>query len=385
MSIHEYETPSGARRWRVMWRSPTTGRQRSKSFDDEHEAMRYELQVHDALEVARGGPVAPSPRLEQWATTWLKLVGARVKAGQLAAKTAVGYENVVRLHLLPALGHVRVDELKVSHVNGWLTDLTARRSAGTARHARATLSAMLSAAQDDELVERNVAQLARPPKVTLPEVSTFTPEEMAAITYGCQTARHGRLWLWLAETGTRASEALGLQWDDVDLDDARYRIAAGLHRVSHTAAAHLGITGGLVRAEQTKTERSADATPMSAAAAELLRQQRVAQAADQLAATVWVDTGAVWHSTVGTHATYANVMRDWRDMLDDVGVPYRTPDGRGRGMHELRRTWATQMLDGTPLKIVQRLGRWATPAMLLSRYAGSDEQRLRDALDRRHA
>ncbi len=55
-------------------------------------------------------------------------------------------------------------------------------------------------------------------------------------------------------------------------------------------------------------------------------------------------------------------------------------DGRARGMHELRRTFATRLRDrGVPLEDVQRLGRWASSKMLLELYSASDGERLRAA------
>ena len=65
-----------------------------------------------------------------------------------------------------------------------------------------------------------------------------------------------------------------------------------------------------------------------------------------------------------------------------LGVAYRTPDGRGRGLHELRRTFATTLSNrGVPLEDVKRLGRWSSPQVLLKLYAASDEDRLRAAAD----
>jgi len=51
-------------------------------------------------------------------------------------------------------------------------------------------------------------------------------------------------------------------------------------------------------------------------------------------------------------------------------------------MHELRRTFATRLRDlGLPLEDVQRLGRWASPKMLLEVYSASGPERLRAAAE----
>lgn len=72
----------------------------------------------------------------------------------------------------------------------------------------------------------------------------------------------------------------------------------------------------------------------------------------------------------------------WERLLGRAGVEYRNADGRGRGLHELRRTFATRLRDaGVPLEDVQRLGRWASPQVLLASYAASSPDRLRAAAD----
>ncbi|MGI8709132.1 MAG: tyrosine-type recombinase/integrase [Actinomycetota bacterium] len=78
----------------------------------------------------------------------------------------------------------------------------------------------------------------------------------------------------------------------------------------------------------------------------------------------------------------SNVSRAWRRVLERADVAHRTPDGRARGMHELRRTFATRLRDrGVPLEDVQRLGRWASSKMLLEVYSASDDGRLRRAAE----
>lgn len=66
-------------------------------------------------------------------------------------------------------------------------------------------------------------------------------------------------------------------------------------------------------------------------------------------------------------------------------MPHWTRDGRGRGMHELRRTFATRLGDaGTPLEDIQRLGRWSSSQMLLEVYSASDAERLKRAAEAFH-
>lgn len=70
----------------------------------------------------------------------------------------------------------------------------------------------------------------------------------------------------------------------------------------------------------------------------------------------------------------------WRQILTAAGVPTTGTSGRGRGLHELRRTFATRLRAADiPLEDAARLGRWASAQVLLGHYAAVDDTRLRAA------
>jgi integrase len=324
-------------------------------------------------------------RLEDYLDQWIKVVRARVQGGGLAPTTAVGYERVVRRFLRPMLGRVPFRKLSPSHVEAMLGELQQEGyRAATIRHVRATLSRALSDAQRDELVSRNVARLVEPPHLDRRHPSAFTVAEFQRIVSACLPARLGALFRFIAQTGLRRSEALGLRWRDLDLDAATFRVSEGLHHVSRVAEKVTGEVG--LVASRPKTEASGDRLPLSRQAVRLLRDHHRAQAAERLACPQsWLDDDQNTHvfaTTLGTPLHPSNVARAWRRILDRAEVAHETPDGRARGMHELRRTFATRLRDqGVPLEDVQRLGRWASSKMLLEVYSASDEDRLRRAAE----
>ncbi len=54
---------------------------------------------------------------------WLGLVRSQFEAGHLARRTMSGYEEAVRIHISPGLGHIRVADLNHLVVHGWLISL----------------------------------------------------------------------------------------------------------------------------------------------------------------------------------------------------------------------------------------------------------------------
>jgi integrase len=237
---------------------------------------------------------------------------------------------------------------------------------------------MLTDAQKHDLVDRNVAMLADAPRVSPRRPSTFTPEETARILAQLPHVRLGRMFLFVALTGLRASEARGLRWADVDLDAGTYTVVKGLHRVGAAGARVAPV--GIVESHP-KTDGSGETTPMSPAAAEVLREHRLDQHRERLAAPVWHDRGYVFTNKIGGALEPTTVRRVWIKVLADAGVTYRPDPARpGRGLHELRRTFATRLRDaGIPLEDVQALGRWSSSQVLLASYAGTSDVRLRAA------
>ena len=49
--------------------------------------------------------------LGDYLSGWLGLVGSQVEVGHLARRTASGYREAVEIHVVPALGHLRVADL----------------------------------------------------------------------------------------------------------------------------------------------------------------------------------------------------------------------------------------------------------------------------------
>ncbi len=84
---------------------------------------------------------------------------------------------------------------------------------------------ILHAALDDAVrwrkVPLNAADQATPPSAKsarAPEMRTWSAPELASFVARTQGDRYGYPWSFLATTGCRRGEMLGLRWSDVDLD-----------------------------------------------------------------------------------------------------------------------------------------------------------------------
>jgi integrase len=124
------------------------------------------------------------------------------------------------------------------------------------------------------------------------------------------------------------------------------------------------------------------ALPKSAAAA--LRAHRAAQAAEQLAAVVWVDPGLVFTDDLGRPLLDKSARRRMLDWWHRLCRQAKIP---GRRMYASRHTAATLMLnDGVPLELVSATLGHASLAITMDTYATVGpvlQRKAADAMDRR--
>jgi integrase len=97
---------------------------------------------------------------------------------RLRPSTLSSYRETLRLHVLPTLGRINLRALTPTHVRTLLANKTADGlGARSVQIIHSTLRTMLSEAMREELVERNVATVVRPPSVERVEVQPWPTEE----------------------------------------------------------------------------------------------------------------------------------------------------------------------------------------------------------------
>jgi integrase len=159
--------------------------------------------------VADGQPVEKERlTVRQWLETWLnESVTNRVRP-----KTLHRYQEIANIHLIPRLGHIRLNKLTPTDVKRAMNDaLASGQSARSVHHHRAVLRAALNVAIKDGLLARNVAELADGVSVPEPEREGITAERARAILKAVRGDRLEGLYTLLLASGLRLGEALGLR------------------------------------------------------------------------------------------------------------------------------------------------------------------------------
>ncbi|HXH21274.1 MAG TPA: site-specific integrase [Dehalococcoidia bacterium] len=143
-----------------------------------------------------------------------------------------GYESKVRIHILPSLGKQPLAKLTPQKLEAFFNQ---KRMAGlapqTVQHLRAIVRAALNDAVKWGLVGRNVAILVDGPRVPHRDIQPLSPDEARQLLEAVATHRLGALFSVAQAVGLRQGEALGLRWDDIDLDAGTLTVRKALQRI----------------------------------------------------------------------------------------------------------------------------------------------------------
>jgi len=181
-------------------------------------------------------------------TSWLEHWLANIAARRVRPRTLESYESMVRMHISPGIGRHRLDRLQPEHLEHFYSDLLDEGlSAATVLRAHRIIPRALKVAMQRGRVHRNVAMLVDPPAQRRSEAATaFDLDESRAVLAAAAGLRNSARWTVALALGLRQSEALALQWRDIDLLNNSLSVRRTIHRVKG---------GGLVY-EAPKTKRS---------------------------------------------------------------------------------------------------------------------------------
>lgn len=244
-SLQSYKTKAGIR-WRYqIWvpkdpEHPEAGDKKHSrggylTSGDADDAMQEALKKRKNHERFSG----KIPTIGEYADLW-------VDGLKLADSTINGYKKIIRNHIRPQLGDLKLDRLTAGRVARHYRDLEKHGradrvgkgkplSANSVHKIHVVLGAMLDAAIDEGHISVNPtkkkltvkAPTSSEVRAQKPEIITWTGEQLNTFLHWNRTQLGDELfalWRLIAYTGMRRSEALALRWNDLNTRTKRVSI-----------------------------------------------------------------------------------------------------------------------------------------------------------------
>lgn len=190
-------------------------------FRTETEAHKWLASVR--TDMGRGGWVDPRKgrdTFEAWADDWTEgLVGK-------SPKTIQGYDSLLRVHVIPYFGRMKIADVKKSTVKRFVAHMDRVAGPGTVRAAYRVVYAILRHAVEDEALVRNPAEGIDLPPSEHQEIVALTAAQVEALADaisnppnrpGVHYPQYGLHVRFAAYSGLRAAEIVGLRAGRVDL------------------------------------------------------------------------------------------------------------------------------------------------------------------------
>jgi len=275
--------------------------------------------------------------------------------GSVRTSTYERHEQIVRLHLKPALGRLKLSKLTPAHVQGLYRDkLDSGLSPATVQKIHTVLHKALTQALKWNMIPRNAADAVKVPRPVPEEMHPLSPDEARNLIEAARGDKLEAPYILAVHTGMRQGELLGLKWEDVDLNEGVIHIRRTVVR-----------SGGRISLGEPKTKGSRRPVHLTGAAVEALKAHLERQLEDiERLGDLYRDHGLVFTSEVGTLINPSNLRRrSFAPLLQRAGLP------RIR-FHDLRHTCAKLLLSrNVHPKYVQELLGHATVAITLDTYS----------------
>ncbi len=239
--------------------------------------------------------------------------------------TYKGYEVHIRLHLKPTLGRLHLDRLEPAHVQRLSNErLKSGLSPKSVRYLMGTLRTALNHAVRWGYIARNPALAVDGPRVEPYEARPFSVDESRTFLGAIKGDRLQALYSVALTMGLRQGEALGLRWQDVDLQLGTLQVTKQLQRMN-----------GEFQLVEPKTKRSRRTLALPGIAVRELRDHHARQQREHdLGGDGWNHLDLVFTRGDGEPLDGTVVSHQFHRLLDRAGLPQRR-------FHDLRHSCAT--------------------------------------------
>lgn len=202
---------------------------------------------------------------------------------ELAPKTIHRYKELLNTRILPAMGHLRIDQIRPTHLLEFYRNLQeegirldgrpGRLSDSTVLYHHRVISAILQDAVEWQVIPSNPASRVKPPKVKKTPVPCYDEKQVALLLEALdkEPLKYKVMVALDLATGIRRGELMGLEWQDVNFEEGTITI--------RQASQYLPEKGTFTKEPKNEASKRVIAVPPSVMA--LLKEYKIKQAEEK--------------------------------------------------------------------------------------------------------
>ena len=342
---------------------------KSKYFSGKTYAEAQKKLNKAQLEQQQGNlATGPQQTVKQFIDYWLE----QIRKPHIRINTYRIYRQYLDNHILPAFGHMRLQQLSSRQIEElYAHKLKDGYAAETIRGFHRLLHRVFKDAVKWKLMSYNICDDVNPPKPTKYQAQVLSPEQAKKLLEVAKGSRLEALLTLALLTGMRRGELLALRWADINFEEAHLLVNHTVNRIGKRFAEQ-----GIVENDP-KTETSRRKILLPPFAIEVLRQHREQQAVMRVrAGTAWQERDLVFSNSWGGFMEGSHTTARFKQLLKKAGLP-------SIRFHDLRHTIASILADmGVQPKQVQELLGHSNIAITMNRYSHLFPSRQREMMEK---
>jgi integrase len=318
----------------------------TKKLSDYLDGELYKFRI----EVEAGEYIAPEKMLftafvEEWRTKYL------VK--EFSQTTINTHDSLLKNHILPAIGHMRIDKINTMQIINLLSHLgeEGSRKDGkgetlsdrTISHVYRVLKRVFDKAEEWNVVKDNPIKKVKKPKFEEKEMDYYEGEEARFVILALE--KEDTMWklffLGAMLGGLRRGELIALQWSDIDFENFCISIDKNIPLTE----------GGVPLVKKPKTKKSIRIIDMPEWYMEELKKYRYIWKQTKLGLGSHWEGGEkeyIFHGGKGKPLYHTTPTTKWRRFVKKNNLKYIR-------LHDLRHTMVTLLIEaGTNMKAIQK-------------------------------
>lgn len=305
--------------------------------------------------------------VKTWLNTWLNDFMGNVKFSTLRS-----YNTYVKIHILPAIGHVKLKDLTAIHIQKMYNDLRKKGLAtATIQVIHCIVHGSLKKAVEIKYLKHNPSNGCVIPQVINRNKMFLADENIKKFLNAIKGDPYEDAFYFDMFTGLRKSELCGLTWDCVDFKNGTVRIYRQLQKV--------GVVNGRSTFEFTclknKKERVVKPAPQIM---ERLKNIKKRQLENKLKYGRYFsnENEFVFTNELGTPCHFHTMYFHLKKIAADIGMPELR-------FHDLRHTFATLSIQGgIDIKTVSSSLGHATTAFTMDVYGHVSNEMLNQSSEK---